>query len=250
MIHNISDFWFYFFCQTTPLYSIVQKIFFWKQLLTPNDIINSWLNVPLIPPVHMTLGWLINTGSGYTVLDAVHAHCLSISVAGTSWVQVIFNINIHAYLSISQGLPGYKAAALTCSNLFQNAAITRPCDRLKASSIFFKAACAQDVVSGKQSHWSMSSVVTFASQCQIETDSSIWPAQILCNNFPGHHFPVWVGQNCSRQCVFGIFNALNESCLCDSRYWGERCDKVCVGTQGHIPCSGNGICDQATGRSA
>lgn len=233
--------------QVARLLGVVQKVFIWTRRLTPDDIINTWLHVHLIPPPGLALGWLVNVGSGDHVLDIVRSHRLTVSTAGTSWVYVNINVRFNIKVSVRRVGAVYLKADTVCRALFQQQAMTSACGSLTPALSFFQVACVQDVVAGRESNWSMSAVVTFASQCQTLTGSPKWPAQGLCGAFPSRHFPVYIGRSCDRQCAFGKFDRQTEVCVCDEGSWGDNCNKRCPGIAGRRPCNGNGRCDQTTG---
>lgn len=236
------------FVQVSQLLGIVQRVLIWRRHLSPINIANSWLNIHLTSLPGLALGWLINPGYGNLISDIVRSHRLTASISGTTWVHISLSINVYVAISTSRASLVYTEASSFCSSLFQSSSISGPCGSLTASASFYSAACAQDIVSGQSHDWSMSAVVTFATQCKTENNLATWPAQLLCNSFPSRHFPLWVGKQCNLQCVFGQFDDRTQSCQCDNGYIGEKCDTRCPGYQGKDPCNGHGKCDQDTGR--
>ncbi|KAL8620494.1 hypothetical protein ACOMHN_056886 [Nucella lapillus] len=234
--------------ETTPLYCQVHHVMVWTIALTPDQVVTSWRHLRLTPVPGLAMGWLINGGSGGETSDLVHGHRLSLSERGVSWVHADVAVDINVHREMSPTLSVYRNAMSTCAALFGRAAIQGPCGGLSSSLSLFTSVCVQDVVTGQASTWAMTSVLTFASECQNILGTSSWPGQGLCNAFPSRHFPVYVGEQCNKRCTFGEFDEGTQTCSCLSGFWGETCDHRCPGDEGKPVCHAHGECDKDTGR--
>ena len=94
----------------------------------------------------------------------------------------------------------------------------------------------------------LQTVLSFSDYCQSVLKLDSWPAQSLCNKFPGTRFPRWIGDECSVPCFYGQKEALDPNkCKCDFGYWGDACNNSCDGGFLH-PCYDHGVCDERSGR--
>ena len=237
------------FVQTTALHCSVHRISIWTLPLSPHQLLTTWHHTRLsTPPPGLAVGWVLNVGSGRIVTDVVHSLRLSASVTGATWVHVDVATDVDVHVATSLTSLSYQSALSTCSAFFQLTVIHQACGSLAAAQSFHAAACVQDVLAGHGVDWSMSAVLTFTSQCQAVTDVTAWPGRTLCRAFPSRHFPVYVGRQCDKRCVFGRFDSDAEACVCQEGFWGEVCDQRCPGDAGKPTCSGHGKCDQNSGR--
>ena len=226
----------------------MHKISVWTRPLSPHQLFVTWRYSHLTPPPGLAIGWVLNVGSGGFIMDIVRSHRLSVSATGASWVHVDVTTDVDVHVTTLLTSPRYQTALSTCAAFFQLTAIHQPCGSLTAAQGFFTAACVQDVIAGHDVDWSLSAVLTFTSQCQAMTGLDTWPGKMLCSAFPTRHFPVYVGRQCDKQCVFGHFDTDTETCTCQEGFWGETCDQRCPGDAGKPICNGHGKCDQNSGR--
>ena len=236
--------------QTTALLCRVHKVSLWTRALSPGEVSATWRHSRLAAPPGLALGWTLHAGAGLLVTDTVRSHRLTLSSAGASWVHVSVTDDVNVRVVTSLTSPRYLSAVSACGALFGLGAIGRPCGELSAARTFFQAACVRDAVDGRGADWSMSAVLTFASQCQAVTGVGSWPGRTLCHAFPSRHFPEFSGPSCDRRCVFGRPDPDTEACACREGFWGQACDERCpAGDAGQAACSGHGKCDQTAGRS-
>jgi len=237
---------------------IIDEIRVWKRAFNPALILQNWrMNVvPTHPDV--TGLWKINEGESDVIVNLVTDE--NIYLPRSPWQQptwVFSDAEIKTNLTSSEKpfemhFPNKtleENAKSFCYELFYKGALYDYCHlRLKAELEFHYLVCLKDIASTGHIHAALTAVISFSDHCQAVFNSSSWPAQSLCNKFPGAHFPVWIGMKCDIKCIFGTADPGDRNlCVCMKGYWGSDCSQICPGGLLNT-CGGHGWCDTTTGR--
>ena len=141
-----------------------------------------------------------------------------------------------------------QVAETSCQNLLQlntQNTLWRECLKLTMSvSITYQQCLTQVGLMGTPS-LSINAVLSFSQTCQDLLELPTCPAQFMCNEFDDQNFPLYIGTQCDKECVFGEADPDDpEVCVCETGYWGAECDQVCPGGVDQ-PCGGHGVCTPA-----
>ena len=87
-------------------------------------------------------------------------------------------------------------------------------------------------------------IISFADDCQISKNLTVWPAKETCGEFESEiNLYPFMAELCSPDCPFGERSSSASECVCEDGYWGMNCTNVCPGGAGN-PCNGFGTCDR------
>ena len=237
---------------------VIDEIRVWKRAFNPALILQNWhMNVlPTHPDV--TGLWKINEGESDVIVNLATDE--NIYLPRSPWQQPIWvfsDADIKTNLTSSQKpfdmhFPNKtleENAKSFCYELFYKSTLYNYCHpRLKAELEFHYLVCLKDIATTGHIRAALVAVISFSDHCQAVLNSSTWPAQLLCNKFPGAHFPVWIGEKCDVKCIFGTADPRDRNlCICMKGYWGSDCSQVCPGGLLNT-CGGHGWCDTTTGR--
>lgn len=242
----------------TSFVGIIDELRVWKRAFNPALIQQNWrMNVlPTYPGV--TGLWKINEGESDVIKNLVtNEH---IYLPRSPWQQplwVFSDANVKANFTSSDKpfethFPNKtleKSAKSFCLELFYKSRLYDLCHGgLKAELEFHYLVCLKDIATIGYISAALTSVITFSDHCQAVLNLTTWPAQPLCNKFPGVHFPLWIGDKCDVKCVFGAADPNDRNyCVCIEGYWGSDCSQLCPGGLLNT-CGGHGLCERLTGR--
>ena len=238
---------------TTTFVGEIDEFRTWKRAFDYALLQQHWL-VNLTPDIDGLTGlWKCNEGKGSVVNDLVgnnHLH-----FPGDPWNKPVWYISDLPILYMGISTPEIsndiinQLANTTCSKLFRSGSLLTYCATLP--SIIrgqYYDMCVESITETGLNTSSLESVLLYSDYCMKALSLSHWPAQLLCNNFPGEVFPKWIGKNCDILCLFGVRSKDNpEKCKCIFGYWGVACDQTCPGGS-KSPCSNHGSCDPVTGK--
>jgi hypothetical protein len=238
---------------TTTFVGEIDEFRTWNQAFDYALLQQHWL-VNLTPDIDGLTGlWKLNEGKGSVVNDLVGNNHLYFP--GEPWNKPIWYISDLPipYIGISRSnvdnniineLPN-----TTCSELFRSGPLLNYCSRLPSiTREQYYEMCVESVTDTGRNTSSLESVLLYSDYCMKTLSLRLWPAQSLCNKFPGEVFPKWIGKNCDVPCVFGIKDKGNsEKCQCTFGYWGVACDQTCPGGT-RSPCTNHGTCDPISGK--
>ena len=196
--------------------------------------------------------WKFNDGFGDVVNDLVGNNHLYFP--GDPWNKPVWYLSDLPipYMGVSRPDVGNEINQLantTCSRLFRSGPLHDICSSLPAmtSGQYFDM-CIEAIIDSERNTSALESVLLYSDYCMKTLGLRLWPAQSLCNNFPGEAFPKWIGKNCDVPCIFGTRHKENyEKCKCNFGYWGVACDQTCPGGAKY-PCSNHGTCDTISGK--
>ena len=196
--------------------------------------------------------WKFNEGSGRIVKDLVGSNHLyfpdkpwNTPVWSYSDLRIPYN---PVTMPLRKNGTIWLQANATCTGQFWSGPLYTSCVDLGifALRVYFDM-CVEAVVDTGRNTSAIESVLLFSDYCMKTLRLSHWPAQTLCNNFPGELFPYWIGIKCHIRCVFGTKDANDtEHCKCNTGYWGTECNETCPGGA-KDPCSNHGTCDPVSG---
>lgn len=212
----------------------------------------SWrANVQENAPSLMNL-WKFNEGENAIVKDLVSGITLSFPeypLGKPHWVfsdapiAVVVAVNPNENNATLRGI-----ATQVCFEFIFRGPIYSACNSLgNVTMEFYFRACVEAVVDTGVTVQSIDAVITLSDYCQKMLGLTYWPAQSLCNKFPGKRFPKWIGANCTTPCIFGQALNFTDVCVCDLGFYGENCSGICPGGEGR-PCNNHGVCDIVTGK--
>lgn len=199
--------------------------------ISPSQMILHW-HTALTYEAGIVMGWNFNEGSGLFSYDFVSRQVISLAKAGVTWVpstcrlsrpnnpSIRIRIEVGAHLDIET----------LCSGFILSGVMSSTCGTVSTLAKFYYTACYNDVfmLTNHQFNNSMDSVLAFSAICETDAGLTVSPARSLCNDFSARHFPLWTGIDCTMRCVFGKLDSLKTSCICDTGFWGEHCDQVCI----------------------
>ncbi|PIK61112.1 hypothetical protein BSL78_01937 [Apostichopus japonicus] len=210
-------------------YGTLDEIRIWRRELILKDI--EFTNLINIPATYPDLGglWKFDEGDGMVVIDLVyHVH---LSIHKISWMVVHpvwrfsrrVTVRLPPVYSITD--PAYDTGF--CESLI----ITNPawdsCGLSGLQTDYLYYACIRDSSFSGSMYSSLSIVLVLSDYCYIHTDYvGPWPGQGFCSQFTDIYFPLWRGDSCDYECVFGDTNYFQD-CRCSSGYWGPHCVNVC-----------------------
>ena len=230
----------------------IDEICVWKIPFDYALIQQSWrANIQPNAPSLINL-WKFNEGENAVVKDLVSGVELSFPrypLGKPDWVfsdapiASVITVNPNKNNVTLQGI-----AAEVCFEFIFQGPIYSACKLLGNVTIeFYFRACVEVVVDTGSTVQSIDAVITLSDYCQKNLGLTYFPAQPLCNKFPGKRFPNWIGANCTTPCVFGKASNISEVCECDPGFYGENCSGICPGGKGRA-CNNHGICDVVTGK--
>ena len=218
-------------------YALIQQS--WRANIQPNA--SSLMNL-----------WKFNEGENAVVKDLVSGVELSFPrypLGKPDWVfsdapiASVVAVNPNKNNATLQGI-----ATQVCFEFIFQGPIYSACKLLGNMTIeFYFRACVEAVVDTGSTVQSIDAVITLSDYCQKNLGLTYFPAQPLCNKFPGKRFPNWIGANCTTPCVFGKASNISEVCECDPGFYGVNCSGICPGGKGRA-CNNHGICDVVTGK--
>lgn len=238
---------------TTTFVGEIDEFRTWSRAFDYALLQQHWL-ANLTPDVDGLTGlWKFNEGLGNVVNDLVGINHLYFP--GEPWNKPVWYYSDLPipYMGISRSDIDNniinQLANTTCSELFRSGPLLNYCSRLPSliNRQYFDM-CYESVTDTGQNSSSLESVLLFSDYCMKTLSLRFWPAQSLCNKFPGEVFPKWIGRNCDVPCVFGLKDNDNpEKCKCNFGYWGVACDQTCPGGS-KSPCTNHGTCDTISGK--
>ena len=213
------------------------------QALWGKDISESESNLAAI--------WKFNEASGSTVEDGIGQHDILLTEKDSltlQWVAADYQTSASTVYTSAARLSERRAAAQShCSGVIYSEAMNKTCLSIVGEGVgFYFASCVEEFTSSQADDVLHETLLAYSVECKSVANLSEDPGRVLCNILPGGHFSNWYGKDCSKRCIYGTVNKLNEFCSCDRGYWGVRCDKTCPGGATN-PCHRNGICDVKTG---
>ena len=237
---------------------VIDEIRVWKRAFNPALVLQNWrMNVIATHP-DVTGLWKINEGESDVIVNLVtdeHIYLPRLPWQQPLWVFSDADIKTNLTSSdkpfemqfLNKTLE--KDAKSFCYELFFKSKLYEKCHgHLKSELEFHYLVCLKDIATTGYISAALTAVVTFSDHCQALLNSSTWPAQPLCNKFPGSNFPIWIGDNCDVKCVFGAADPDDRNlCICMKGYWGSDCSQICPGGLLNI-CGGHGLCDRSTGQ--
>lgn len=237
---------------TNVFYGQIDEICVWSVPFDYALIQQSWrANIQPNAP-SLTNLWKFNEGENAVVQDLVSGVTLSFPqypLAQPKWVfsdapiASVVSVNPNENNATLQGI-----ATVVCFEFMFKGPIHAACKSLGNVTIaFYFRSCVQAVVDTGLTVQSIDAVIAISDYCQKTLDLSFWPAQSLCNKFPGKLFPDWIGTNCTIPCIFGKASNNSDVCVCDPGFYGENCSGICPGGKGRA-CNNHGICDAVTGK--
>ncbi|XP_063955651.1 uncharacterized protein LOC135154217 [Lytechinus pictus] len=163
-------------------------------------------------------GTVVTDGNGFDVIDP----CGQETSVG-SWIEVF------------------------CSDIIYSGPLGQECQLGQSASLDVYVECVKALENTNSTEAALPIIIRYADFCQATLLLSFWPAQTLCNRFGDAPFPLWIGDDCDIQCVYGNKDLNDRNiCLCDAGHWNVSCDKVCPGGSNN-PCNGIGVCNRLTG---
>lgn len=232
------------------LKGIIDDVRIWKRALTITEIRQSF-NAYLIMDPFLTCHWTFEEGMGRIAVDRVAAIRLTFPSDPwwhPSWTDVDFpytfptldKYNIYSHLHSASESP-YSSFCL--DHVFSTQ-MNSSCSYLGLPAL--QAHYQQCVFNSEVFHTSSASmevVLALANICQYysQQTSLPWPAKGFCHDFPGRDFLEWGGASCTQQCFSGNWSEENV-CVCDSGFYGDKCDRKCPVSSG-LPCGG-GVCNE------
>ena len=237
---------------TNTFYGEIDEISVWKRPFDYALIKQSWGANIQPNAAELTNLWKFNDGESELVKDLVSGVTLlfpKYPLGKPKWVfsdapiASVIPLNANSNNKTLQSI-----ASKVCVGFIFQGPIFTACKTLGNVTLqFYLSSCVQAVVDSGLAIHSLDAVLTISDYCKRTLRLSFWPAQPLCNKFPGRKFPKWIGKNCTTPCIFG--QALNESdvCVCDTGFYGTNCSGICPGGKGR-PCYNHGVCDAMTGK--
>lgn len=238
---------------TTTFIGQIDEFRTWDRAFDYALLQQHWL-VNLVPNIDGLTGlWKFNEGFGRVVNDLVgNSHLY--------FPEEPWNIPVWYYSDLPIPYVGISAsnvdnniiqqlANTTCSILFRSGPLLSYCSSLPSliRSVYYDM-CVESVIDTGKNTSSFESVVLFSDYCMKTLSLRLWPAQLLCNKFPGQAFPKWIGKNCDIPCIFGEKDKNNlGKCNCKFGYWGSACEHTCPGGT-KSPCTNHGTCDPVSGK--
>ena len=237
---------------TNVFYGQIDEICVWNRPFDYALIQQSWrANIQPNAP-SLTNLWKFNEGENTIVKDLVSGVTLSFPkypLGKPQWVfsdapiASVVEVNPNENNATLQGI-----ATEFCFEFFFRGPIHTACRLLGNVTLeFYFRACVQAVVDTGSTVQSIDAVITISDYCEKMLGLSYWPAQSLCNKFPGKRFPNWIGANCTIPCIFGQASNDSAVCVCDPGFYGANCSGICPGGRGRA-CNNHGICDVLTGK--
>ena len=236
---------------------VIDELRVWKRAFDPVLIQQNWrMNVlPSYPDLSAL--WKCNEGEGNVVLNLVtneHIFIPQKPWPEPEWVYSDADVNTNFTSSkkpfelLFSKKQLQKTAISLCFELFYKGPLNTHCGRLSAERDFSYLVCLKDIAAKGVVSAAITTVTTFSDHCQSALNLTTWPAQKLCNKFPGIRFPFWIGDNCDIRCIFG-YSVIGESskCVCDKGYWSNDCSKICPGGILNT-CNSHGRCEKETGQ--
>lgn len=231
---------------------VVDEVRVWNKAFDYVVIKQSW-SANILADVSSLKGlWKFNEGEGSSVKDSLLKNHLTFSFYPLRTPVWIFSdAQIDLVVGTNPNENNVTLLALAeeqCYRLIFSGSIFKHCKEMGNVTLqFYFRACTSKILSTGKMSQSMEVIITFASICQSKLDLPLWPAQRLCNAFPGMEFPNWIGRNCTTPCVFGkAFDDDPEVCICNQGYFGTNCSGVCYGGSVNT-CNQHGTCDNQTG---
>ena len=242
----------------TSFVGIIDEFRVWKRAFNPALVQQNWrMNVlPTDPDV--TGLWKINEGESDVIKNLASNEHLYLPrspweqpvwVFSDAEVNTNFTSNSKPFETRFPNKTLESEAKSFCLEVFYSSKIYDFCHAgLKAELEFYYLVCLKDIATTGYLSTALTAVVTFSDHCQAVLNLTIWPAQRLCNKFPGVHFPLWIGDKCDIKCVFGAADPEDRNlCICSEGYWGSDCSHLCPGELLNT-CGGHGWCDRTTGK--
>ena len=209
---------------------------------------------PRYKATDLVCAWKFNEGTGDFTTDLVNG--LKLYVPSYPWKRPIWRQSDAPLAAPNFGndiddSDMRKKAEVFCTDLLVKGPMGIACSSVSEDAKnFYVKQCIGVIVKKGALSATLSTVTSFGDFCQSSLKLTSWPAQPLCNAFPGIRFPNWIGNECTIPCFYGDKDKLNPSiCKCDFGYWGDSCNATCDGGFTH-PCSDHGICDITTGKCA
>ena len=236
---------------------LIDEMRVWKRKFDPVLIQQNWKMNVLPSYSDVSALWKCNEGEGNVVINLVSDE--HILFPRKPWPQptwVYSDADVYKNFTstekpfdISFNNKSLENAATSfCFEIFYKDTLDRHCGTLSAERDFYYLVCLKDIAVNGQLNAAITAVISFSDHCEVMLSLTFWPAQKLCNRFPGIHFPLWIGDECNIKCVFGTADPTDRNnCICDRGYGSKDCSKLCPGGILNT-CDGHGRCDQATAK--
>lgn len=196
--------------------------------------------------------WKFNGGEGYIAKDAISQNNLffpKYPMRAPTWLFSDAPIDyVPAKNPYNKNETLKNLANEVCASFIFRGPINRACSSLDNITFnFYLRACIKSVISSGDQTQSLQVIITLSDYCQATLKLKFWPAQPLCNSFPGKAFPNWIGTNCTTPCIFGRpSNVTTDLCVCREGYFGNNCSGICPGGPSNT-CNRHGSCTTDSG---
>ena len=237
---------------TNVFYGQIDELCVWSRPLDYALVQQSWRSNIQPNAPSLTNLWKFNEGESAIVKDLVSGVTLSFPKYPLETPQWVFSdaaiASVVAVNTKKNNSTLQEIATEVCIELIFKGPIHTACRLLGNVTLeFYFRACVEAVVDSGSTVQSINVVITISNYCEKTLDLSYWPAQPLCNKFPGKRFPNWIGANCTIPCIFGQASNDTQVCKCDPGFYGANCSGICPGGKGRT-CNNHGICDAVTGK--
>ena len=209
---------------------------------------------PRYKATELLAAWKFNEGLGNFTTDLVNG--LKLYLPRYPWKRPIWRPSDAPLLAPNFGndiddSDIRKNGEVFCTDILVKGPMGVKCARIdEDAKAFYVKQCIEVIVNKGVLSAALSTAISFGDFCQNTLHLISWPAQQLCNSFPGTRFPRWIGDDCTIPCFYGDKDELRpNTCKCEFGYWGDSCNATCDGGFTH-PCSDHGICDVRTGKCA
>ena len=196
--------------------------------------------------------WVLNEGQGSVIFD--YKSSITFSMVPDTWnppnwqfsLSVIKRLHTPSMKEIYDvtwsGVLSEVETHTFCSDIVKSATFD-VCEGLGMAK-YYAEVCTTDAALYDSTTHSMEAVLAYEAHCISLIDHTLHPAQSFCNEFPGRHFPGWIGPSCDIACISGAGSTL---CECFDGYWSTACEFYCAGGGGSFACGGTGVCQLDSG---
>ena len=237
----------------TIFVGFIDEVRIWTRFFHPAVMLETWKRrvTRTSDLAHM---WIFSEGGGYYARDIVAG--INFHFGRKPWrfpKWRLSNLRLQEPFYLTKPSFPFRdkdleiSAKKFCDGIFRSKQFNTDCRDLGQGVFdFYFRSCMRRVSQTESLYKSLDVIVAFADYCQSVYNLARWPAQFLCNEFPGENFPEWFGLKCNKRCMFGVKIA-NDFCFCQQGYWGDECSQVCPGGVSK-PCNNHGTCDRKTGK--
>ena len=232
----------------------IDELRIWARSFDFSSVKAKVFSNPRYKATDLLCAWKFNEGRGDFTVDLVNGLKLYLPAypwKRPSWKQSDAPLVAPNFGNEVDDSDLRKRAEVFCTNVLVKSPMGVSCSPInKDAKTFYVKQCVEAIVKKGILSAALSTTISFADYCQNSLKLGSWPAQPLCNAFPGTRFPNWIGDDCTVPCSHGEKDKLKPNiCKCDFGYWGDSCNETCDGGFTH-PCSDHGICDTKTGKCA